>query len=117
MLKDDELNNKVQVFSVSQADCPQVTGIITALIITSSQFRIEEVPASNGIVNVIIKTNIIINNSCIFQTVHPVPGPFSTKALNKSNNSEGGNNQKEMLFNLGKAIKFVIDSFLIMNLL
>jgi len=30
-----------------------------------------------------------------------VPAPFSTKELNKSNNNEGGSNQKEILFNLG----------------
>jgi len=50
-------------------------------------------------------------------TVHPVPAPFSTNELTSSNISEGGNNQKEILFNLGKAIKFEIDSFiLIVNL-
>jgi len=30
-----------------------------------------------------------------------VPAPFSTKELIKSNNNEGGSNQKEILFNLG----------------
>lgn len=33
-----------------------------------------------------------------------VPAPFSTKELIKSNNNEGGSNQKEILFNLGNAI-------------
>jgi hypothetical protein len=37
-------------------------------------------------------------------TVQPVPAPFSTNALNKSNNSEGGNNQNEILFKRGNAI-------------
>ena len=37
-------------------------------------------------------------------TVQPVPAPFSTKALNRSNNKEGGSNQKETLFNRGNAI-------------
>jgi hypothetical protein len=37
-------------------------------------------------------------------TVQPVPAPFSTKELNKSKINEGGNNQNETLFNLGKAI-------------
>ena len=37
-------------------------------------------------------------------TVHPVPAPFSTKALNNNNINEGGNNQNDTLFNLGKAI-------------
>ena len=37
-------------------------------------------------------------------TVHPVPAPFSTNELISSKISEGGNNQNEMLFNLGKAI-------------
>ena len=40
----------------------------------------------------------------IFHTVQPVPAPFSTKALNRSNNNEGGNNQNDTLFNLGNAI-------------
>jgi hypothetical protein len=34
-------------------------------------------------------------------TVQPVPAPFSTKALNKSNNKEGGNNQNDTLFKRG----------------
>ena len=37
-------------------------------------------------------------------TVHPVPAPCSTKALINNNIKDGGNNQKEILFNLGKAI-------------
>lgn len=37
-------------------------------------------------------------------TVHPVPAPPSTKAENKSNNNEGGNNQKLILFIRGNAI-------------
>ena len=37
-------------------------------------------------------------------TVHPVPAPFSTKTRSNNNNNEGGNNQKYILFNLGKAI-------------
>ena len=37
-------------------------------------------------------------------TVHPVPAPDSTKLDDKSNKSDGGNNQKLILFNLGKAI-------------
>ena len=40
----------------------------------------------------------------IIHTVQPVPAPFSTNALNKSNNSEGGSNQNEILLSLGKAI-------------
>ena len=34
-------------------------------------------------------------------TVHPVPAPFSTRALNNNNINEGGNNQKEILLSLG----------------
>jgi len=34
-------------------------------------------------------------------TVHPVPAPFSTNELRSNNISEGGNNQKEILFNRG----------------
>jgi hypothetical protein len=37
-------------------------------------------------------------------TVQPVPAPFSTNELTNNSISEGGNNQKEILFNLGKAI-------------
>jgi hypothetical protein len=33
--------------------------------------------------------------------VHPVPAPFSTNALSNNNISEGGNNQKLILFNRG----------------
>ena len=36
--------------------------------------------------------------------VHPVPTPDSTNADDNNRRSEGGNNQKEMLFNRGKAI-------------
>src|SRR5690606_3080672 len=36
--------------------------------------------------------------------VHPVPGPDSTKIEATNKNNEGGNNQNEILFNLGKAI-------------
>lgn len=37
-------------------------------------------------------------------TVHPVPAPFSTSADATNNVKEGGNSQKLMLFNLGKAM-------------
>jgi hypothetical protein len=37
-------------------------------------------------------------------TVQPVPAPTSTKLEDSNNKSAGGNNQKLMLFNLGKAI-------------
>jgi hypothetical protein len=37
-------------------------------------------------------------------TVHPVPTPFSTKLDPNNKIIEGGNSQKDMLFNLGKAI-------------
>jgi hypothetical protein len=36
--------------------------------------------------------------------VHPVPTPFSILIANKNNKKLGGNNQYEILFNLGKAI-------------
>lgn len=56
----------------------------------------------------IINTNKTINKHGISHTVHPVPAPFSTNALNKSNNREGGSNQNEMLFKRGNAINCVI---------
>jgi hypothetical protein len=37
-------------------------------------------------------------------TVQPVPAPFSTNELTNSNTNDGGNNQKLILFNLGKLI-------------
>ncbi len=37
-------------------------------------------------------------------TVHPVPTPFSTKLDPNNKIIEGGNNQKDILFNRGKAI-------------
>jgi hypothetical protein len=37
-------------------------------------------------------------------TVQPVPAPTSTKEEPNSNKSDGGNNQKLMLFKRGKAI-------------
>ena len=37
-------------------------------------------------------------------TVQPVPAPASTKDEDTNNNKAGGNNQKEILFSLGKAI-------------
>lgn len=43
---------------------------------------------------------LVISDS-LSLTVHPVPAPFSTNALNNNKISEGGNNQNEMLFNLG----------------
>jgi len=37
-------------------------------------------------------------------TVHPVPTPFSTKLEPNNKKIEGGNNQKDILLSLGKAI-------------
>ena len=37
-------------------------------------------------------------------TVHPVPAPDSTKAEPNNNTNAGGNNQNDILFNLGNAI-------------
>ena len=46
----------------------------------------------------------MIDKDSISHTVQPVPAPFSTNALNNNNSNDGGNNQKETLFSLGKAI-------------
>jgi hypothetical protein len=46
----------------------------------------------------------ILNKKLNYLTVHPVPAPFSTNELRSNNISEGGNNQKEILFNRGNAI-------------
>jgi hypothetical protein len=40
-------------------------------------------------------------------TVHPVPGPTSTKAELKRSKSDGGNNQKLILFKRGNAINYI----------
>ena len=47
-----------------------------------------------------------INKNSISYTVHPVPGPFSTKALNNNNKSDGGRSQKETLFKRGNQKKY-----------
>lgn len=74
----------------------------------SSQFRVEEFPASSEICTPINTTNVKISANSISSTVHPVPAPFSTNELTSSKISEGGNNQKEILFNLGNQIILVI---------
>jgi hypothetical protein len=53
--------------------------------------------------------------SLFWSTVHPVPAPFSTRAEPTNNVRDGGNNQKEILFNLGNAITFIIVQLFIMN--
>ena len=55
--------------------------------------------------DIIMGSNSIPENIIFSSTVHPVPAPFSTNALNNSNNNEGGNNQNETLFNLGNQFK------------
>ena len=52
----------------------------------------------------ITHTNKMINIDRVSSTVHPVPAPFSTNELNNNKINEGGNNQNEILFNLGNAI-------------
>ena len=37
-----------------------------------------------------------------------IPAPFSTNALNKSSNNDGGNNHNEILFKRGNAINCII---------
>lgn len=70
----------------------------------SSEFRLEEFPASSEIDAQISITDKLISANSISFTVHPVPAPFSTNALANSRISDGGNSQKEMLFNRGNAI-------------
>jgi hypothetical protein len=41
------------------------------------------------------------------QDVYFLPAPFSTNELRSNNINEGGNNQKDMLFNLGNAINYI----------
>lgn len=48
--------------------------------------------------------NVFLKHLAGGYTVQPVPTPFSTKALNTNKISEGGSNQNEILFSLGKAI-------------
>lgn len=51
------------------------------------------------------------------ETVQPVPAPFSTNADPTNNVKDGGNNQKDILFNLGNAINHIIVHLFIMNFL
>lgn len=103
----DELVNVL-----TQADCPRVIDFITVVLLqlTSIQFRVKEFPASNEVFFPIMNTDIIIGSNNIPEDiissfiVQPVPTPFSTKALNTNKISEGGSNQNEILFSLGKAI-------------
>lgn len=93
--------------NTTQADCPHVTDIVTASINdTSSQFRVEEFPASSEILelNSLQIHRPITQNGVSKFTVQPVPAPCSTNELANSKMSEGGSNQKLILFNRGKAI-------------
>ena len=94
---------------LNQADCPRVIDIFTTEIVSDSiQFHainwLEEFPASSEVFISIPNTNKMIEKNSISHTVQPVPGPFSTRALSKSNNNDGGSNQNDTLFNRGKAI-------------
>jgi hypothetical protein len=77
---------------------------------TSIRFRIEEFLASSEVFFSIIRLKKIIDSNGVFDdiqsslTVQPVPAPFSTKELTSNNIKDGGNNQKETLFNRGNAI-------------
>jgi hypothetical protein len=51
---------------------------------------------------------ILDNISYLNPIVQPVPAPPANKPVT-NNIKEGGNNQKLILFNLGKAINFVIE--------
>ena len=54
-----------------------------------------------------MNTDSISNVILSLVTVQPVPAPFSTRELSNNNINDGGNNQNEILFNLGKAIKYI----------
>ena len=80
--------------------------ILNIVVIKFIAPNIEEIPAK-------CKLNIAISTdppecACMLAkggyTVHPVPAPCSTNAEPNNNVKEGGNNQKLILFNLGKAI-------------
>lgn len=66
--------------------------------------RLGDFFASSEIFMSIINTNKMINKDSISNTVHPVPAPFSTNALKSRSNNEGGNNQKDTLFNRGNRL-------------
>jgi hypothetical protein len=74
----------------------------------SSQFRVEEFPASSEICAPVNTTNVKSGTNSISSTVHPVPAPFSTNALASSRIREGGSSQNEILFNRGKAINILL---------
>jgi hypothetical protein len=99
----------LSTYRITQADCPPVTDIVTTAIrpkghTMSSQFRVEEFPASSEICAPVNTTNVKSGTNSISSTVHPVPAPFSTNALASSRIREGGSSQNEILFNRGKAI-------------
>lgn len=66
--------------------------------------RLGDFFATSEIFMFVINTNKMINKDSISNTVHPVPAPFSTNALKSRSNNEGGNNQKDTLFNRGNRL-------------
>jgi len=67
---------------------------------------IEEIPAKCKL-NIAISTDAPECANTLLKggyTVQPVPTPVSTKLDNNNNSKAGGNNQKDILFNLGNAI-------------
>jgi hypothetical protein len=89
--------------------------ILSTVVIKLIAPKIEEIPDKCRLN--IAKSTLALECACIpangGYTVHPVPAPFSTNEDTSNNIKDGGNNQKLTLFSLGKAIKFVINLFLI----
>ena len=108
------VSDGLAIFELTQADCPRVIDIFTAVLLpVSNRFRtirLEEFPASSGVfvpimyIEHIIGSNSISKGITPISTVQPVPAPFSTNELTNSKTNDGGNNQKLILFNLGKLI-------------
>lgn len=106
---------------LTQADCPRVIDIFTAVLLPPASSRIrlklwivEEFPASSEVFVPSMHTDNMIGSNGIPEdiisssTVHPVPAPFSTNELTNNNTSEGGSNQKLILLSRGNAINYII---------
>lgn len=97
---------------LTQADCPRVSDIFTAVLVlpASSQFRVEEFPATSEVFVTIMNTDVIMGSNSIPEniissfTVHPVPAPPSISEPVNNKIREGGSSQKLILFKRGNAI-------------
>ena len=106
------INSKIAVTNIAQQNngilCSNIPSV---LIFRAVEIKLiapnrEETPAKCK--EKIAKSTEAPECACIEDnggyTVHPVPAPFSTNALNNSNNSDGGNNHRDILFKRGNLL-------------